>query len=385
MLPIAELEVATGRLRFTNSDGGVVEEELQPFPAEATISRIRVDFDAQLLSLVLSDGATTTVALQLGAPRQEDYLTERPIVYLDQNHWSKLAAARCGGRGVSAEDAAAAEVLAGLGTARRIILPLSAGHAVETGALYGLRRTQLAGAMLSLSQGWLMRHPSWIRCEEFATAREGRAGAGRGAFVQDADQLFARPLRNPNVTGMPAPMAALAKPIINVLAIASTLTHREKMRDAEGRAAAAAWARSRQDAADRVRADHVSAERARQVANAQTLWDSSGELSMSWPDSDADARGEWLKDTYGDVSLMPCLSRVRAIFYGRLRNGSRWSPNDFTDILYLTCAAGYADLVVGERRTVGELRTARDVTEGARLASRLPGAVSALEEMGCPV
>ncbi|MGB0096943.1 MAG: hypothetical protein WBP81_30925 [Solirubrobacteraceae bacterium] len=385
MLPIADLEVATGRLRLTDSDGRVVEEELRPFAAEVTISRIRIDFDAQLLSLALPDETSITVALHLGAARQEAYLSDRTIVYLDQNHWSKLAAARCGGQGVSTEDAAAAEVLAGLADQRHIVLPLSAGHAVETGALYGLRRTQIASAMLGLSQGWLMRHPSWIRSEEFATAREGLAGATQRVFVQDADQLFTRPLRNPSVAGLPAPMAALGKPIINVLSIATTLTHPEKMSDVDGRAAAAAWAQSRQDAADCVRADHISAERARQVANAQTLWDSNAELLMAWPDSDPDARGEWLKRTYDDVGQMPCLSRVRAIFYARLRNGSRWYANDFTDIMYLSCAAGYADLVVGERRTIGELRTARNITHGARLASHLPDAIAALEEMGCSV
>jgi hypothetical protein len=32
-----------------------------------------------------------------------------------------------------------------------------------------------------------------------------------------------------------------------------------------------------------------------------------------------------------------------------LNRGTKWSPNDLTDMVYLSCAAGYADFVVCEQ------------------------------------
>jgi hypothetical protein len=39
-----------------------------------------------------------------------------------------------------------------------------------------------------------------------------------------------------------------------------------------------------------------------------------------------------------------------------LNKGSRWVPNDLTDMVYLSCAAAYADFVVCERATAAALR-----------------------------
>lgn len=378
----AELDVATGRLRLSDAEGRLIEDEPFPIASETEISQVRIDFDRKMLSLVLPDQSTATMAMQLEAERQQAHLASRPLVYLDQNHWSKLAAVRYGGRGVDREDADAARVLMTLAQHGRIVLPLSAGHAVETGAMYGVKRSQIACAMLELSQGWLMRHPCWIRQEELATARAGGAGPARRVFVQDADQLFTRPLREPDLHHLPDPTARLGKAVINALSLASTLLDREKLPDTEGRAAAAKWARTRQQAADAVRADGVPAERVRHVANAQVLVDAIGEFARVWPDSDADARDWWIAHSYNDISRMPCLSRTRAIFYTRMRNGTRWEPNDLHDILYLSCASGYADLVVGERRTIGELRTATQIVAGGRVASRLAEAPAALADLG---
>jgi hypothetical protein len=46
----------------------------------------------------------------------------------------------------------------------------------------------------------------------------------------------------------------------------------------------------------------------------------------------------------------------------------------------LAAAAGYADVVVGERRTISDLRTAkRRAPAGAELATSLPDAVALIE------
>ena len=58
-----------------------------------------------------------------------------------------------------------------------------------------------------------------------------------------------------------------------------------------------------------------------------------------------------------------------------------WTSNDFNGLHFLACAAGYADLVVGERRTVSDLRTARNAVPGARLATNLDDAIEILIDL----
>lgn len=51
-----------------------------------------------------------------------------------------------------------------------------------------------------------------------------------------------------------------------------------------------------------------------------------------------------------DVPLMPSLGLFREVLRERhLNRKSRWEQSDLIDMTYLSCAAGYADHVVGER------------------------------------
>lgn len=56
---------------------------------------------------------------------------------------------------------------------------------------------------------------------------------------------------------------------------------------------------------------------------------------------------------------MPGLGLFRETLHEKVVNArSEWEGNDLTDMMYLTCAAGYADYVVGERSMVGQMRQA---------------------------
>jgi hypothetical protein len=381
MPPILELEVATGRLLITDIDGRITEHHDGPvMPKETEISRVCVDFGARALTLTMPDEVTATIAFQLDADDRRGYLASRLIVYLDQNHWSTIANTIAGARPVSSKDAAAVRLLGALADQGRIVLPLSAGHTVETSALYGRRRTQVASAMLEMSQGWVMRHPCWIRKDELASARDRDPRPAADVFTQEVDQLFTRTLRDPGVSDLPEPIASLSRLLVNTSSVASMLLEPEQLPDTGGRAAATAWAADRQQAAANVRADQVPAQRARQVANAQVLADAAGEILQVWG-APSDELTAWYGRSYDDITRLPSLSRQRAIFYGRIRSGIGWEPNDFNDILYLSSAGGYADVVVGERRTSGELRNGRDIAAGARVASNLPEAVATIVEL----
>lgn len=77
------------------------------------------------------------------------------------------------------------------------------------------------------------------------------------------------------------------------------------------------------------------------------------------------------------VARMPFMAQMRQLFFAKLRDVRQpWEPNDLIDTLYLGCAAGYADVVVGERRTIGYLRQARAPRPRAALATSLEQAVA---------
>ena len=80
------------------------------------------------------------------------------------------------------------------------------------------------------------------------------------------------------------------------------------------------------------------------------------------------------------LARTPFLAQMRQMLFARLRNAEQtWEANDLVDIMFLCCAAGYADLVVGERRAIGYLRQARQPPPRARLATSLQEAVRALD------
>jgi hypothetical protein len=56
---------------------------------------------------------------------------------------------------------------------------------------------------------------------------------------------------------------------------------------------------------------------------------------------------------------MPYGGRLYEVLYHRLRNADdTWERNDLIDMNFLCCAAGYADIVVGEKQTTEYLRRA---------------------------
>ena len=58
---------------------------------------------------------------------------------------------------------------------------------------------------------------------------------------------------------------------------------------------------------------------------------------------------------------MPALGLFREVFHEKLINrDTRWKASDLTDLVYLTCAAGYADHVIGERSATWYIRRAQE-------------------------
>jgi hypothetical protein len=87
-----------------------------------------------------------------------------------------------------------------------------------------------------------------------------------------------------------------------------------------------------------------------------------------------------------DIPKLPATGLYREVLYAKhLDAGTKWRPNDLEDMVYLSCAAGYADFVVCERHMRGLLdqgqrRLGRPRTVFARLRDAIPAIQAALAE-----
>jgi hypothetical protein len=340
------------------------------------IRRVTIDVETDEMLLVLPGGAEAIVELGITGPRALDPLAGRRIVYLDQNEWSTLAGALYHWPRISAGEQAAARALADLVKQGEIVLPMSAGNAVETGRLHSERRVQVASTMIELSRGWQLRNPVDVRREELLAALASEPPIASGMASLGADVLFTQRLREVDVSDLPEPMAAALPRLVNVSSIYESLLEPEVIPDEGGRAAAAGWVQQFATKSAELHEAGASAIATRRVAHEAVLTDLAPEIARL---ASAQELQAWLLRADADVAAMPYLSRYREVIFARLRNtGSRWEGNDLIDLNYLCCAAGYAHLVVGESRTIGEMRTARGTPQGALLATSLAEAVSLL-------
>lgn len=160
-----------GRATFYRSDGK--EASFQASGAAEPSSRVQsVSWLPAMDSLVARTVAGDHIAFELASFGAGDQLDGRLIVYLDQNQWSLLARVQHDpGRVHSAADLAAAKKLLSWVRDRRVVLPLSSGHQMETTEWGNAQwRYELGLTTLQLSRGWQMQHPLKVRHTEIAEA-----------------------------------------------------------------------------------------------------------------------------------------------------------------------------------------------------------------------
>ena len=77
---------------------------------------------------------------------------------------------------------------------------------------------------------------------------------------------------------------------------------------------------------------------------------------------------------------MPYVGRLSEVLYLRLRNADeKWEANDLNDLNFLCAAAGYADIIIGEKKTIEYLRRAESrVPPSSQLCRQLSEAVGLL-------
>ncbi len=370
------------------SDGGATRT--LPLPPELVSERSGVENitgvtalpELAQLRLALVTGEHIGVQLRARGVSIEELRAGRPIVYLDQNHWSRLSAARFGHRPLAPAVAAAAGRLMQWAQDGRVLVPASSAHFTETVPLYGASRLATATAILQVSGGWQMRNPLHVRLEEIRRAVAGRAAGAADVLAPQADGFFTtRSDVGPHAgDGSLADMLAVAPSIIGLY---DTLLETDAIADegAVAETAARRWAQKWARLAGVLRANREPAETVRRVATATLIEDLIDDLlhAARAQNTTPERVIACLAGAEDPIARMPFLGQMRQLLFARLRNHTqRWEANDLIDILFLSCAAGYADVVVGERQTIAYLRQARMPPPRAQLVTTLEEAVALL-------
>jgi hypothetical protein len=253
--------------------------------------------------------------------------------------------------------------LAQLVADRRIILPVSAGHFLETGRHRGPNRLPLACTLLELCGGWQMRHPGVVGASELvATVNREPSADHTGVFTLEPNSTFLRPFPPP-APRYPEPLGSILSNVIAVTATYDTVIDPSALID-EGAEARRRWAHAQDALVELFSKDALSRDQVHRAALARLLVDYGAQELQNEKRVGLQAIQSWLPRAAEDVAGMPYLGRLWRVMFARLRNGSPWSENDLVDIHNLSAAAGYADVAAGEKRTIADLRVAKPVARG---------------------
>jgi len=370
------------------SDG---RRETFPMPealvaADVPFLRSRFDITSNTLSFTVTNGDVLIV--EVGAAAAADGPpTGRPVVYLDQLHWVSLAKQRYAPEKLNEATARAATTLIQLAEAQRVLLPLSAGHLSEMAHLEGRWHEHLGLTLMALSRGWQMRNPVAVRGAEFLRAMRGESPRSLGVFTLEPEVLFAASEPSEPATDLPPPFDDLLPRLTWASALYAAVLDDEAVDMSEGHEAAERWAAGFPSLAQYMRVHKTSAESARINTRARLIADLGDETAVAAQRAglSSEQYSQWLGYELPDrLREMPYVGRLHEVLYHRLRNADdKWERNDLIDMNFLCCAAGYADIVVGEKQTIEYLRRVESRSApGAIVCRTLPEAIDALQHLG---
>ena len=337
--------------------------------------------------LVLSTD-DSRIDLELGTVRNPSPLRGRPVVYLDQNHMSTLSKALRAPERLNEHDWSAAIRLITLAGNSKIVLPFSGAHMSETAAWADDdARFHLATTILSVSRGWQLRDPLQVRHEELVSLLgvfEERSSPVDAVITLApnaalASRLFPRTSSEQAIDKTPALLHIYQSTLwLNVAA--SIMLDESPM--PKGRADG--WAQRVQTFSNWIRDETKRTKLQRRRSAAAFMFADEGtELARAALTAGVTPQelSEWSRRTWLDEDRgLPGVSLFSSTMIDKLLTGHTWEGNDLTDLIYLSTAVGYSDLVAGDRRTVALLRqSTRRLGFGAEIHSDLPSLVRSLE------
>lgn len=357
-----DLDAAVMRISRDGHEIAAMPWPLDCGEAGSAVVRMNYEFGGRTVVFTTRPGDRIEAEL----PDQNDLapILDRPVVYLDQNHWSVIAKALHEPESVRDErERLAAERVAELAQQRKVILPLSLGHVGETGQWRDdSRRYRLALTMLELSNGWQLRDVLLLRRAELQQALATSLGQMapapvRGVTLEPGAIVGRADPYRPSST-LDAELAFLTTALVEFSVVFDIM-----LQDAATQLESVpGWADRLQRITRDLAAEEPDARRRRAVSLDTFRRDLPHELAPAALELDMTARdaGEWLMTlTEGQIASMPSLGIYRELLHEKLSDpGTVWAQNDLTDMMYLSCGAAYADHVVGERRLISDLRRA---------------------------
>jgi hypothetical protein len=228
-----------------------------------------------------------------------------------------------------------------------------------------------------------MRNPLRVRAEEVLRVMKGADPHAAEVFAPGVDGFFGSAHGGPAGASPQTVFERLASTVPAGLALYDAVIDEEAIPNRGGVAGVAAesWARQFAELAGRLKEAEEPIEMVRRVAYSNVLVDMMDDIVRVAVATQTSPETVVARLTADDdpVASMPFLGQMRQMLFARLRNvGQCWEANDLVDIMFLCCAAGYADLVVGERQTIGYLRQARRPAPRAKLATSLHEALRLL-------
>jgi len=302
------------------------------------------------------------------------------------------------GRPAPPADVRAALRLAELAEQRLVVLPASGGHLFETGKRYDLgRRYRLGLTVARHSRGWQMRDPIQVRRDELHDMFRRRHADGTGlrttpVFTLDPDVMFgvwrgqaAAPLEPANAQGeppLPPDAEALSRALVSATVSIDLLLDAERIPPGEG----AGWHVANQRFSDWLDGEQRDAQQKRNCVDAFLLSDLQRDVAEeAWAaGSTPDEMSEWVLSGFGrGLSTLRSAAVYREAMHQRhLNHGTTWHPNDLTDLVYLSCATAYADVIVAEGHMRGIIRQALGrLGRPAPVFKKLRDAVPAVENL----
>jgi len=225
-----------------------------------------------------------------------------------------------------------------------------------------------------------MRHPGVIGATELVGSITNQPMITRtDIFTLEPNATFLRPFPAP-APRYPEPLGSILSNVIAATATYDTIIDPTALTE-EGAEVRGKWAQAQDALVELLAEEDRPGDFVRRAALGRLLFDYAGEELRTGRRVDLQAIQSWLTQAADEVTTMPYLGRLWRLMFMRLRNGAPWSGNDLVDIHNLSAAAGYADVVAGEKRTIGELRSAKPVTIGARLATSLEEAAAAVAQL----
>ncbi|MDB5243438.1 MAG: hypothetical protein JWP57_4063 [Spirosoma sp.] len=331
----------------------VREDGPGPFDATSRLASVAYRADGPVLVATTLHGETVEHDLDTGAePAAPPDGT--PAVYLDQNKWSVLADALHGtGRVPSGRESDAALTLAGWAEERRVILPVSAAHLLETVKWRDDDRRCVLGLTLArLGRGWQLRHPLQVRHDELVDSLRRHLDPDAPPVARPAVTLQPGALLEDPAGPFPAAPETPWDRVHRALTAASA--HVDLLLD--GRSTppgpTGTWTAANRLFADRLTSRGLDRNQTRKAVDAHIHNDLRHDIDLAartagtTPDQTAD----WDRRLGARLAGTRSLAVWREAVHSRHANtGAAWHDNDLVDLVYLSCAAANTDLVVCER------------------------------------